>query len=94
VRRAGLLLLCVFCCGNDTKLLQQAQVIRAGPTLHDLSIGDAVDVGSRQPHRLVCGRDALKPASVRTASDSARHHPIAVGKLILNRKVDVGEGRA
>jgi hypothetical protein len=39
----------VFCCGNDAKLLQQAQIICTGPTFHDLAIGDAVDVGSRFP---------------------------------------------
>ena len=79
---------------EDTKLLQQPQLIHPRPALHRLATHDPVDISARQHARSPCRRDTLELTGMRASCHPASNDPVSLSHLILDDEMQIGERRA
>jgi hypothetical protein len=80
-------------CGENAKLLHEAQGIKLSILLYYCTTLDAIHVESSERHPPASRWSTLEFALLGTRPGNACHHPISLGNDILDIVMEIGEGR-
>ena len=74
--------------------LERAQGVEAGPFLLDLAVRDSLELDAAEDHLLLSGGSTQQVPFVSAAGDPAERDLVPFGHNVLNRTLEIREGRA